>query len=521
MLTTKLSRRKMASLLAAPVLMAALLSPVLAMEQIPVRGGTLIASVDFQPKSLDPIFGDADTADRYVFNQLFETLVKVGSDGRLMPLLATGWEYSEDGLEITLTLRQNVVFHDGTPFNADAVIFNLNRVGNPENNSNRRADVASIQSVEALDPYTVKITIGERSVAALSSLAAEGGYMVSPTAVAASGEDFGRQPVGTGPFQFVDWPGGERINLKRFDSYWGKDENGEALPYLDEVVIRVVRQAPVAALELEGGTIHLANALPVRDAQRLNELDSLVLLPPRLLTHVMVAMNTQNPLLQDTKVRQAVAQAFDRDQLSQAIGLGEGSITPVFIAPNEAMFDPNVEGWKYDPAAAKALLAEAGVEKLSIGLAVIQREPDVQIAQIMQVQAAAAGIDLKLEILDRQAWLDKVRVDKTFDAAMLRGTFPKLDTDGIFSFYLTPGRATNYSLQENQEVASLIVDARGEVDVEKRRAIYTEISNILVDQAYFAHLFNFPSINVVNTKVHNVDQDVSGAWFFSETWLDQ
>lgn len=513
------SMRRRSVLLAAPVLAAITLLPIGAAAEKAVMGGTVVASIDFQPKSLDPIFGDSDTADRYLANQMFETLVKVGADGKLQPFLATSWEYSEDGTEIILNLREGVVFHDGTPFNAEAVVFNLNRVANPDTKSGRAQDVTEITSVEALDELTVKITLKAPSVVALASLAAEGGYMGSPTAILASGDDYGRNPVGTGPFKFVGWPGGERIVMNKFDEYWGKDEAGRSLPYLDEVIVRVVRQASVAGLELEAGTIHLANSIPVRDAKRLSASESLELLPPRLLTHIMVAMNTQNPKLSDDRVRRALAQAFDREQLSLAIGQGEGSVTPVFIAPNEDMFNDELEPWGYNPESAKALLQEAGIDRLEIGLAVIQREPDVQIAQIMQAQAAAAGVDLTLEVLDRQAWLDKVRVEKTFDAAMLRASFPKLDTDKVFTFYLTPGRATNYSLQENSEIAALIESARSELDVEARRAIYTEISQILIDQAYFAHLFNFPSMNVVNSAVQNVGQDVSGAWFFRETWL--
>jgi peptide/nickel transport system substrate-binding protein len=495
-------------------------SPVHAQET-PKTGGTLTASIDFQPKSLDPIFGDSDTADRYVFNQIYESLLRVSAEGKLVPVLATGWTYADDGLSITFKLRPGVVFHDGTPFNAEAVVFNLDRVRNPDTRSNRRQDVISIASVEAIDDLTVKINLAERSAAALPSLAAEGGYMVSPAAVAKYGKDFGRNPVGTGPFRFADWPGDERLNLVRFDGYWGRATDGGKLPCLDAVVVRVIRQASVATLELQAGTVQLANAITVRDAGRLAADSALKILPPRLLTHVMVALNASRPPFDNPLVRRAFAYAFDRNQLATAIGLGQGSVTPIFVAPNEAMYDAGIQSYGYDPVAAKRLLAEAGLGTVAATLSIIQRDPDVQVAQIMQAQALAAGFNLKIEVMDRQAWLDKVAKGKTHDAAMLRASIPKIDADKTFAFYFGRQSATNYSLQQDEKVFSLIERARAETDVAARRGLYSELSRQILDQSYFAFLFNFPSLNVASANLKGLDQDISGAWILDKAWLSQ
>jgi peptide/nickel transport system substrate-binding protein len=517
----RITRRHALAAVGAALMVAGPLTATTFAQDTVRRGGELVASIDFQPKSLDPAFGDADTLDRIAYNALYDTLVYVDDAGVVQPKLAESWEYAEDGMSITMKLREGVTFHDGTPFNAEAVKFNIDRIANPDTRSNRIQDVLDIASVEVLSEYSVRFNLARKSAVALPSLAAEGGFMVSPTAAQASGEDFGRTPVGTGPFKFVDWPGAERLNLVKNENYWAKDAAGEQLPYLDKLTIRTVRQAAVASLELEAGTIHLASALPIRDAQRLSAAEGFEKLPALLLSQVMVALNTTAEPFNDKRVRQAVAHAFDREQLSASIGLGEGLVLPLFVAPAEFAYDQNLTAYGYDPEKSKSLLKEAGIDRLSMSLSIIQREPDVQIGQIMQAQAAAAGIDLNLEILDRQAWLDKVRVERKFDGAMLRAVFPKTDIDKTFTFYFGRGLVTNYSLQEDEFVFDSLDAARGELDQAKRKEIYSALSSHVLDESYFSFLFAFPSVDVVNTKVKNIKQDVNGVWFLEHAWLSE
>jgi peptide/nickel transport system substrate-binding protein len=487
--------------------------------QTPRRGGALTATIDFQPKSLDPVLGDADTSDRWVYNQLFETLVRVDGDGRTQPLLATGWDVAPDGRTITLRLREGVTFHDGTPFDADAVAFNIARVQNPDTRSNRRQDVASIARVAVLGPHLVRLDLSEPSAAALNTLAAEGGYMVSPTAARKWGEDFGRNPVGTGPFRFVDWPGGERVNMRRFEGYWGRDGQGQPLPYLDEVAIRTVRQASVALLELQSGSVQLVNAITPRDAARVRGSSDLQVLPPRLLLNMMVALNTTRPPFDDADVRRAFARAVDRAALANAIGAGQGTVTPLFVAPNESAFDPDLKPLPHDPADARRLLAASGKTTVPVTLSVIQRDPDVQLAQIVQSQARAAGFDVRIEVLDRQAWLDKTARAKTHEAALLRAAVPKLDPHQTFAFYFGKGSGTNYSWQQDETVFDLVERAKSEIDPARRRGLYGELSRRLLDQSYFTFLFNIPFLNGARAEVRDLGQDVSGAWDLRAAWL--
>lgn len=495
------------------------LSPANAAD--PVRGGTLTASIDYQPRILDPIKGDAATGDRRVFNAIFEPLLRVNAKGELEPVLAESWEQAEDGLSITFKLRPGVTFHDGTPFNAEAVAFNIKRVLDPSTNSSRVQDVNNIASVDVIDDLTVRMNLHAPSPTTLPFLGAEGGYMVSPTAVEKHGDDFGRNPVGTGPFVFVDWPGGERLNLVRNENYWGKTESGEQLPYLDNLVIRTVRQSSVAVLELEAGTVQLAVNVPIREADRLAAAGKHSIVESPYMALLLAWLNVEQKPLDNKLVRQALAHAFDREQLAKVAGLSYGKVLPTVITEQDSVYDPAVKGYEYDPAEAKRLLAEAGHENLTLKLSVIQREPDAQIAQVMQAQAKASGINLELDVGDRQTIVDKLAKTHTHQAALARVGVPSLDADQSFNFYFSKNAPQNYSRQQDAEVHNLVDRGAKEIDPEVRRGIYTELANKILDESYAVFLAGYPFLSVSDNKLHGLEVDKAGVWVFNQIWLEK
>ncbi len=512
--------RRLSQTAIASVLALTLAGAAVAQEGTPVRGGTLTGSLILTLKSLDPIFGDADTIDRFVFNQIYEPLIRMTDDGRIIPILATDYRFSEDGKQIFLTLRQGVTFHDGTPFNAEAVAFNLNRLRTTTEPTTRAGDVAHIADVVAVSEYEVRIDLKQPSGSALSGLAMEGTLMVSPAAVEKYGADYGRNPVGTGPFRFVEWVGQERVVLEANSGYWRTDANGGALPYLDGVVIRSIPNYATAILELESGGTQLMQGINPQDFERIGANPALELLNSPQVTSQMMVFNTQRPPFDDQRVRQAVALSVDRAVLAQAIAGTHGAVYATMMPPSDWAYDPDLPAWPYDPDRARALLAEAGYPNgIDINLAIIQREPDATTGQIIQQMMQASGINLDLSIIERQSWIERVVNQKDFDLGMMIGYFPRPDPHESWGRYFSRDGGNNWSNHTDTELYDMVDAAQLETDTERRRAMYSDIAKRVLDESYMVFLYARPALQAQAIGVRGVQQDVGGAWVLSEAWL--
>jgi peptide/nickel transport system substrate-binding protein len=497
-----------AALLAAPV-----------EAQQPRRGGVLAASMDLQPRSLDPIMGDAPTSDRYLLLQIYEALLRFDAEGNLQPALAESWAFAPDGRSITFKIREGVVFHDGTSFDAKAAAWNLERAMDPKVNAPRRSDLAALAGVEATGPFELKVTLKEPSGAALSALAVEAGMMASPTAVQASGQDFGRKPVGTGPFRFEEWVSGTSVTLRRFDRYWRKDDAGQPLPYLDGVTMRFITQPAVKMVELKSGSVHLSDSITPRDIPEIEKASDLKLLkvPPGI-TQFM-AFNASAKPFDDVRVRRAVLHAINPEVMMRVVSGQYGAVTPTVAAPGEWIYDGSLPKPTQDVAAARRLLAEAGFANgFTMTISVIQREPDTQIAQLMQAQLRQAGITANVEILERQAWLDKV-LNKRHEAAMLRANVPRPDPDQTFGPFFGRNAAFNWSAVQDEALFDAVARAARATEQKDRRAAYVEAQKILLEKAYYAFLFFREAPHVHRAEVQNLRFDIGGAWLLSQAWL--
>jgi len=502
---------------------AALLNmPAAIAAETPVRGGTIVASMDLQPKSLDPIMGDAPNSDRYVLLQIFESLLRFDERGNLQPALAESWSYSDDKKSILFKLRRGVTFHDGTPFDAEAAAFNLRRAISPEVNAPRRGDLADIESVDVVDAYTLRVNLKDTSGAALASLAVEAGMMSSPTAIKKYGQDYGRYPVGTGPFKFVEWVAGSHVDLERNENYWRIGEDGKPLPYVDKVRLRFIPNTAVKLVEVRSGNVHIVDGVTPKDFEAV-EKDSnlrLVKVPPGIAQ--WVALNTTLPPFNDPKLRRALSVSINRDQIMKMVTRGYGMVIPTVVAATDWSYDENVKPHPYDPAEAKKLLAEAGKpDGFKATLSVIQRDPDTQIAQIMQQQLKQVGIDLEIEILERQAWVSKVLNGKTHQAALGRVNVPRADPDHVFGLFFGRDAAQNWSVITDEALFRVVDEARRSIDPAERKKYYTEAQQILLDNTYYAFLFFREARHVARKEVKSLTIDAGGAWLLGYAWLEK
>jgi len=477
----------------------------------PVRGGSLAAAMVLEPASLDPIFGNAGGSDSNVYNLFAERLVYQDDTGKVLPALAESWDLAQDGMSYRFKLRSNVRFQDGTPFDAAAVKVNLERAADPVVNSRARAFLTDLASVEVVDPLTAAVKLKRPSGPFLSVLGGPAGTMMSPTALRERGAEFARSPVGTGPFVITGWAAG-KVDSKRFDGYWGR------APYLDTVAVRTIANTAVKLVELKSGNVQLGDIVQVKDMEEIEADPNLRLIDTiQVITSYLSFNNQAAPFKGNQLLRQAVAHAINRAAIEKAISRGQGGVLAALEPPQSQAFGKELVPHAFDPELARKEYSQSG-HKGPLTLVVIQRDPDTQIAQIIQSMCKVAGIDLRIQVLERLAWVEKVlRYD--YELGILRSSSPTPDPDITFSqFY---GRAANsdYSGIKDPEIWGMIDKGRALSDMEERRKIYVAIQKTIADNYWQTYFFWRPQKDVARKELQGFTREYNGAWRYHDMWL--
>ena len=323
-----------------------------ALQAAPTAGGTLNVGVAAELKVLDPHITTLAAYATTLRFTIFETLVEADDSGNYIPSLADSWQLADDGMSLTLNLAQNATFHNGKPFTAEDVVFTVNRIKDPALSSQFAPQVQNVTEVEAVDDHTAVLKFSAPTPAILD-------YLLNVQIVTEQDIDgIGERPIGTGPFEFREWVLNDHITVKKFASY-----RVEGLPYLDEIVFRPVLDADTRLTNLQAGSLDLVEQPAAKDAARIEEDANLQLIvTPPTSKYDNYQINTQNPLMSEAKVRQAMSFAFDRESYVRDIlyGFGTPAVCP-FPASNwaydAAICDPYLV---FDLEKAAQLLEEAG-----------------------------------------------------------------------------------------------------------------------------------------------------------------
>jgi ABC-type transport system substrate-binding protein len=369
-----------------------------------VYGGTVIYAAGADPDRLDPANAESNPAEA-VNRMMYENLVKFDEKLRIVPGLATSWEQAKDGLTWTFHLRKGVKFHDGTPFNAEAVRVFIERMIGPEKPSRAGLYVPFVKSVEVVDDYTIKINLKTPFAFFLNNLAHSASGIVSPTALKTYGKDIARRACGTGPFKFVEWIHGDHLTMVRNDDYWG------GKPYLDKIIVKTVKEDSARVMMLQSGDAHLIVRIPAEDIPRLEKDAKIKLDSTETLRTLYIGINCSKKPFTDVRVRQALNYAVDKEAIVQSIYQGRALVASGIVAPLATGYFP-VKGYPYDPEKAKKLLAEAGYPK---GFKAKLWSPhgrypkDFELAQAVQQQLKKVGVDCTLDTMEWAAYLAATR----------------------------------------------------------------------------------------------------------------
>jgi len=448
-------------------------------ERTPVKGGELVFATESDVATLEP--GEAaQPSDKVITLGIYDPLTTY-VDGEIQPYLAETLEGSEDLLTYEMTLKEGVLFHDGTPLNADAVVKHFNRLKDPATGCPCATSVGIIESMDLPDgPEGLAVTfnLNTPSVAFPDLLAGSSGYIESPTAVATLGADFANAPVGTGPFRLTEFTPGERVVLEAFEDYWQTDENGIQLPYLDKLTVVPIPDSGQRVAALEAGDIDIfqtadsATVATAEDqgfaAQKISGSSSTILL-----------MNNSKPPFDDVRARQAVAYAINKDVINERVY--DGVRTPSYsgFALDSAYYNPDAETPRYDPDKARELVDELG--GLSFSLVCIPTPEASAILELVKQMGEQVGMEIELQTQEQGAFVNRMfSKSGDYEAACFRSSH-FIEPDAIRPG-LTTGDAGNLVFYSNPEVDDLLDQARSTPDVEKRKELYFKVQEITAEE---------------------------------------
>ena len=502
----------------AAVLLSALAAPLAAARPAPDGAARVVRSGSLhEPLGIDPAQIWDDTSSFYVSN-IFDTLVNLAAQTlRIEPSLAVSWETSQDGLTWTFNLRRGVRFQDGTPFDADAVVFTFSRQMDPAN-PNRLTDFplfyeifTYLKTVRRISQYQVQFILSEPFFPFLPSLTADCAAIVSPAALKKAGAAFARRPVGTGPYKLTSWQKDKRLVLTANPDYW------RGRPLIDEYIDTIDPRGEVLSTMFREGTVDIIYAYSISKMASYKKQDWVQVVASPYLSVTYVVLNSARPALKSRGVRQALCHAWDPRAVKLVF---QDYVMPIHSLLPQAMTGDIPEGTPLDFSLAKA---QALLKKESAGgeieLEMLVQKDDGLIFQLLSMYAKnlkQVGVKLRLTRLDPAAYAQRIaRGD--FDLSYSGWVADYPDPDSILfplmSERLQKQGFANISGCKRKDFPAMLTQARREGDAKKRLAIYRAINRAMVNDGLVLPIFQDKRVILANRKLGNVQPNPLGRIF--------
>ncbi len=484
----------------------------------PKKGGTLTASISNENATLDPLTSGF-LSERELYYNMYDSLVAIDTSLKIVPNLAESWE-TPDPKTYIFHLRKDVKFHDGTDFNADAVKFNLDRYLT-DKTSRRASEISFIQTMDVTDPYTIKITLKQPFAPFLANLVDRAGMMLSPKAIQAGGADFSRKPVGagTGAFKFVEWVTNDHMTMERNPNYWKKDAAGNQLPYIDKIIWKPITDATVLLTNLKTGDVQAAYTIAPKDVASVKGGGDVALTTAPGLNFNAFEFNTQKPPFNKKELRQAVAEAMDRDQINKTVYFGTWQVGQGPIPPSSWAFNPDLKVYTGSVDKAKQYLQAGGMPSgFTFDYEGVSGSPvALQFYQLLKDQLAKAGITMNIITVESV----KAQDDAQKGNFMVEdyGWSGRIDPDGNTYNQLHTGGSLSDTKYSNPQVDDLLDKARASSDQNERKSLYQQAEKIIVDDAPMAWFGFAPAYLLLRPNVQGMQVYADQIMRFHAAWL--
>jgi peptide/nickel transport system substrate-binding protein len=501
-------------------------SPSSALTPTPIR---LVYGLTLAPSGIDPHV-NASSELGIPLTSVYDTLVYLDPDtGDFIPGLAEDWDVSRDELTYTFYLREGVTFHDGTPFNAEAVRFNLDRITSPDLTSQKASFMLGpYERVEVVDEYTVRIQLSEPFAPLLDSLSQVYLGMASPTAVEKWGSDYQLHQVGSGPFIFAEYIPQDHLLLRRNPDYaWGPKIYQHDTALVDEIEFRFFVDPATRSPALETGEVDIMGEIPPQDAARLaDSADFRIEAAPIPGVSLMFFLNTTRPPLDDVKVRQALIFATDRQAVVSTIFRDTSPVAYGPLAANTFGYEPAVQDYyAHNPAQAATLLDEAGWkdtdgdgvrdkdgEPLVLDMTLMGWGYMPEVGQLLAAQWSTLGIEVNAP--PPVSYPEALEIAGEGRHHLIPFNLSGSDPDILRKFFHS--QATfNWAKTNDPELDGWLEEAARLSDREQRSALYASTQRRVMDQALVIPIRDYVNLNGVSNRVQGLRFDASG-WF---PWL--
>lgn len=501
-LIAALNRRDMLALFGGTAVAAAAGWPALAQDA--KKGGILKVAAPANPSSLDPATGGAGS-DHSILWTMYDTLVEWDYETlKPKPGLAK-WSYP-DPKTMVFDITDGIKFHDGTPLDAEAVKFNIER-NRQDPRSNVKADLTSVEAVEVTGPLQVTLKLKNPDTALPAIFSDRAGMMVSPANIKALGNETDRKPVGAGPWKFVRWADNEVIVVTRNDSYWKPGR-----PYLDGIEFNIIPELATALRSVVAGQNDMSFALPARLKPVIDRAKNLQTITSPTLYCIQVYMNSARAPLDNVKVRQAINFALDRDAFVKGTMNGLGEPAKMTLPSTHWAYDKSVaQLYPHDPDKARKLLAEAGhKDGLELTVGGYTDQDSVRRGEVIQDQLGKVGIRLKFTrgtIAEISAQF--FATEKKFDLLVSAWT-GRPDPSMTYALGFDKGAYYNAGRLAAPELSALIQESRESEDLAKRAAVFAKIQRFIMENALSAPLaFQF-ELDALAEKVKGYKPNLLG-----------